>query len=486
MKRKPDFSLPAIGRYVEALGAPYGLFRTLGDVSPEYDACGAPVFIAGNYAAVFRIRTADGKRRALKCYIRPTGYAEAICEALGRVRSPYLVECRYLPDELYVFDLAGQGSYRSVVLMEWADGEPLGRCLARLCGSDDREGLGALARRFDRLGLWLLEADFAHGDLKQDNLIVMPDGSLRLIDYDGVYLPSLAGRPGLVAASPAYRHPLCGNGFFGPEADDYPLALISFSLHALADDPSLFLRYSDGENILLDAEQVQPGRSELYDRLMDRFAKEGALAQVRLGRLLRSPSPRLDGLAEALAGLSGIETTSGAASWSVIDDEDPRMAVVSQGGLFGSADLEQGRLLLPPVYQDAGPFREGLAVVRLGDRFGLIDRDGVWRIDCGRYDYVGPLSGGRALVRRDGLYGFIDRHGREAIAVRYPFACRFHEGRAVVRIGDKYGYIDTEGRQAIPPVFDRAYRFIGGKARVNRCGETFFIDKSDECWLKFD
>lgn len=145
MKRKPDFSLPAIGRYVEALGAPYGLFRTLGDVSPEYDACGAPVFIAGNYAAVFRIRTADGKRRALKCYIRPTGYAEAICEALGRVRSPYLVECRYLPDELYVFDLAGQGSYRSVVLMEWADGEPLGRCLARLCGSDDREGLGALA-----------------------------------------------------------------------------------------------------------------------------------------------------------------------------------------------------------------------------------------------------------------------------------------------------------------------------------------------------
>ena len=99
-------------------------------------------------------------------------------------------------EEEHIFDLAGQGSYRSVVLMEWADGEPLGRCLARLCGSDDREGLGALARRFDRLGLWLLEADFAHGDLKQDNLIVMPDGSLRLIDYDGVYLPSLAGRPG--------------------------------------------------------------------------------------------------------------------------------------------------------------------------------------------------------------------------------------------------------------------------------------------------
>lgn len=77
-----------------------------------------------------------------------------------------------------------------------ADGEPLGRCLARLCGlGRPRRGSGRWPGRFDRLGLWLLEADFAHGDLKQDNLIVMPDGSLRLIDYDGVYLPSLAGKP---------------------------------------------------------------------------------------------------------------------------------------------------------------------------------------------------------------------------------------------------------------------------------------------------
>lgn len=150
------------------------------------------------------------------------------------------------------------------------------------------------------------------------------------------------------------------------------------------------------------------------------------------------------------------------------------MAVVSQGGLFGYADLEQGRLLLPPVYQDAGPFREGLAVVRLGDRFGLIDRDGVWRIDCGRYDYVGPLSGGRALVRRDGLYGFIDRHGREAIAVRYPFACRFHEGRAVVRIGDKYGYIDTEGHQAIPPFSTGHIASLEGK-RVSTVAARLFL-----------
>ena len=88
MKRKPDFSLPAIGRYVEALGAPYGLFRTLGDVSPAYYACAAPIFISGNYAAVFRIRTADGKRKALQCYIRPPGHAVAKCEAVGRVWSP--------------------------------------------------------------------------------------------------------------------------------------------------------------------------------------------------------------------------------------------------------------------------------------------------------------------------------------------------------------------------------------------------------------
>lgn len=73
----------------------------------------------------------------------------------------------------------------------WRTFGPLSSPLVRL--GRPRRGSGRWPGRFDRLGLWLLEADFAHGDLKQDNLIVMPDGSLRLIDYDGVYLPSLGG-----------------------------------------------------------------------------------------------------------------------------------------------------------------------------------------------------------------------------------------------------------------------------------------------------
>lgn len=57
----------------------------------------------------------------------------------------------------------------------WRTFGPLSSPLVRLGRPRRARGAG---RALDRLGLWLLEADFAHGDLKQDNLIVMPDGSL--------------------------------------------------------------------------------------------------------------------------------------------------------------------------------------------------------------------------------------------------------------------------------------------------------------------
>ena len=64
---------------------------------------------------------------------------------------PYLVRCRYLPEELYVYDEYERGAYFPAVLSEWVEGETLGRHVARLCGAGDREALSLLAGRFDRM-----------------------------------------------------------------------------------------------------------------------------------------------------------------------------------------------------------------------------------------------------------------------------------------------------------------------------------------------
>jgi len=474
--RNPQ-KFPTIGQYLEVMSNPQGVFRTLGDVQPERDLFREPVFSAGNYSVVFKVRLPDGKLYALKCYTRLPSYAEPVREALGSGRAPYLLPYRFLPDEVYLWHADGSGAYYPVLLREWIEGESLGGCLVRLCRADDRAALAELALRFDRLGQWLLEADFAHGDLKADNLLVTPEGEFRLIDCDAAYVPALAGRSASSAGSPAYQHPARRSGRFDGRIDDYPVALIGFSLHALSRDPSLLLRYSDGETIILDAAEVQAGESGLYASLMERCAAEGETALYALGKTLRSPSPALDGLPALLRGLSAAEEPGLPDGLTVIDDLDPHRAVVALGGLFGFADLVGRRMLLAPVYRDARPFREGLAAVCLEGRRMMIDETGRCAIDCSRYRYAESFRDGRALVCRGGLYGFIDRRGEEAIPPRYESATGFREGFAVVRVNGRYGYIDTEGRSVVDPVYDYAGRFVNGRAEVEKDGIRFFLDK---------
>lgn len=473
---------PIIGQYVEALTDPFRIFRTLGEVVPERDAYGEPLFWSGNYSAIFKVRCADGKYYALKCYTRLPRHAAAVYASLGGGTVPYLVPARFLPDEIYLCEHSGGGAYYPVTLMEWVEGESLGGRLARLCRNGDRTGLKELARAFDRMALWLLESDFAHGDLKQDNLMVDRQGRLRLIDYDGAYIGELAGRKAEVIGSPAYQHPSRDADFFGKAIDDYPIALISLSLHALALDPSLFGRYHDGENIIFDAAEVNRGKSALFDRLMREWARCGASALVVLGGWMQHPTPEVNGLPGLLRDLSGNVPDGLSDGIEIVDDENPRCAVFRCDGRFGYADLQDRRILLQNIYLDAKPFREGLAVVRLEEGFWMIDPRGHCRIDCRDYRSVEPLSEGLALVSDGSLYGFIDREGRRAIPLRYVFATSFREGLAAVRIGDKFGYIDVSGELAGPPVFDYAGCFRNGRARVEKNGESFFIGRFDRKW----
>ena len=83
---------PIIGQYVEALTDPFRIFRTLGEVVPERDAYGEPLFWSGNYSVIFKVRCADGKYYALKCYTRLPRHAAAVYASLGG--GTFLIWCR--------------------------------------------------------------------------------------------------------------------------------------------------------------------------------------------------------------------------------------------------------------------------------------------------------------------------------------------------------------------------------------------------------
>ena len=468
---------PTICRYMEAVGDSWHRFRTWGEVRPEYDAQGRPSFRAGNYSVVFRVCREDGRKYALKCYMYAPFRAEAIYADLAERRLPYLIEARYLPDELLVDDEAGTGSRYPVVVMEWIDGESLGNRLGRLCRMNDREGLKRLTESFVRMALELLSEDFAHGDLKQDNILVDGEDRLRLIDYDGAFLPEFSGQHGKVLGSPLYQHPARDERFFSKAIDDYSIAIIVLSLYALVHDPSLFFRYFDGENIVLDARETSRGTSTLLKTLATQWELEGSTELVALARVMKRSNPAIPELKSLLQALIHPKTDL-PEEVEIIDEEDTRCAVFRSGGLFGYADLDCREVLLAPIYLDATPFREGLAVVRTPAGYCVIDCSGACRLDCRGYSYVGPFCDGRAVVCREELFGFIDSEGTLVVPLRYAFASNFREGLAVVRIDGKFGYIDTEGTMVIDAAFDHAGCFRDGRARVECEGEIFSIDRT--------
>ena len=261
---------PSISDYIEALRDAEDSLSELKDLRLVYDDQGHPIMSSGNFAVVFKMQTPTGEYHALKCFLRDqeerSERYRMIAEELQYVQSTYLVKFRYLESELFVDVPNTGGEEYPVLLMDWVDGIPLDQYLKRIINKSYEKDL--LAYRFSLLARWLVTQPFAHGDLKPDNICVRDDGSLILLDYDGMYVPALSGRKPLEQGSPHYRHPLRSTLPFDEHIDDYSLSLILLSLRAIALDETLYVRYSSSEYLLLsEQDQLNPYTSPVFKEL---------------------------------------------------------------------------------------------------------------------------------------------------------------------------------------------------------------------------
>lgn len=245
---------PLISEYIEAIKTAEDNFKEFTNLRPVLGDDGQPVMTSGNFAVVFKMQNIEtGKLYALKCFTKEQeGRAEAyhqIADELKDVDSPYLVSLRYLDKELFVDTEQTTETEFPVLLMDWVEGKTLDKYLRE--NLDDKYALEMLAYRFSQLAQWLISQPFAHGDLKPDNIIVREDGTLVLVDYDGMYVPAMKGQKARELGSPDYRHPLRTEKGFGDYIDDFPLALIILSLKAISINPLLIEEYGVGDRLLL-------------------------------------------------------------------------------------------------------------------------------------------------------------------------------------------------------------------------------------------
>ena len=244
---------PLISEYIEAIKSAEYNYEELSYLRPVLGDDGQPVLTSGNFAVVFKMKDkTTGKFYALKCFTKEqTGRAEAyhqIADALKDVDSPYLVSLRYLDKELFVDTKQTDETEFPVLLMDWVEGKTLDKYLRE--NLDDKYALEMLAYRFSQLAQWLIPQPFAHGDLKPDNILVREDGTLVLVDYDGMYVPAMKGQKARELGSPDFRHPLRTENDFDEHIDDFPMVSILLSLKAISHKPFLLEKYGAADRLL--------------------------------------------------------------------------------------------------------------------------------------------------------------------------------------------------------------------------------------------
>lgn len=268
---------PLISEYLAAIRDAKDNLDKLSHLVPVLDKYGEPYRSSGAFAVVFKMKDEQtGKCYALKCFTEEQeGRAEAyrqIAEELEFVDSPYITSVKYLEKELFV-DSNCEDEEFPVLLMDWIEGETMETYVA--ANYTDTHAMAMLCYRFCKMAVWLRSQSFAHGDIKPDNIMVRPDGTLTLVDYDGMFVPAMKGQKSPTIGTKDFSHPLRTIDDFDETIDDFALASIALSLKAISLNPSLLNEYGASDRLLFSAaDYLDLNKSKTMTALQDLLANE--------------------------------------------------------------------------------------------------------------------------------------------------------------------------------------------------------------------
>ncbi len=369
---------PLISEYLAAIRDAHDNLDKLSHLVPVLDNYGEPYRSSGAFAVVFKMKDEQtGKCYALKCFTEEhEGRAEAyrqIAEELESVDSSYITSVKYIEKELFVDSNCDDDEF-PVLLMDWIEGETMETYIAD--HYIDNYAMSMLCYRFCKMAAWLRSQPFAHGDIKPDNIMVRPDGTLTLVDYDGMFVPAMKGQTSPTIGTKDFSHPLRTiDDFdetiddFDETIDDFALASMALSLKAISLNPSLLDEYGASDRLLFSAaDYLDLSKSKTMTAL------QGLLSDEEIKTLLS-----IFLLASARKNLSmcsfrlfGVEKPREEEVWStVVTDEDLENAVKDEFGVKYSKDWKK-LLKAPESLRGKYSIRKGVKVI--GDRaFALCD-----------------------------------------------------------------------------------------------------------------
>lgn len=236
------------------------------------DLFGLPRPHSGNFADVYQIQGRDGQSWAVKCFTRPVADLRqryrAISEHLRQAQRHFMVEFHFLHEGICI-----RGQWHPLLKMRWIEGFRLNEFVREHLNKPVL--MDRLAHLWLRLSCELRDAGMAHGDLQHGNVLLVPSSkssslALKLIDYDGMFVPALADQPSGEIGHPNYQHPQrLREGGYDRNMDRFSHLLIYTALRCLRfGGEELWHRYDNLENLLFREEDFrQPGKSRLLREL---------------------------------------------------------------------------------------------------------------------------------------------------------------------------------------------------------------------------
>ena len=242
---------------------------------------GRQIKYSGGFCVVFPYETRT-KKYAVRCWhiniedIRIR--TKLISDTIKSSKLPYFVGFEYVNEGLQTV----QGP-QDIVVMDWVNASPLKKYIADNLA--DACKINKLAISFKEMVADLHSHKIAHGDLQHGNIFVKDDGSIVLVDYDSMYVPSLSGYSDNIKGLAGYQHPSRSNNRELTEKIDFFSELIIYtSLIALSKLPELWfeLNLEDTETLLFSAEDIaSKGNSHVFNILDNNVDLEPLSSKIK-------------------------------------------------------------------------------------------------------------------------------------------------------------------------------------------------------------
>ena len=260
---------PEITDFSEAVQNPWLCFKgtDLEAGAVSLDRLGLPLVSSGAFACVYQL-SVGGRKYAVRCFTREVKDQvqqyryNQLSDFLSDVLSPSFVDFQYLEHGINI-----EGSWYPIVKMDWVEGEPLDKFVdSKLNEPDTLRRIAAQWRGGPAANLSGLR--IAHNDLQHGNVMAQVDGNIRLVDYDGIFLPQSRGERSPEEGHKNYQHPRRTADDYDTYVDNFPSLVIYLSLLAVASEPDLWQRFYNGDNLVFTRDDyADPGKSELFDLL---------------------------------------------------------------------------------------------------------------------------------------------------------------------------------------------------------------------------